>query len=209
MTATQALQATLKQLTELDSQINVLHEQGSQARDVSGQAAIARQQAAALKQQKRSLLARLFLGEPPADTSALDAQIHQALGAVDNLQDGEEAAQTALTILQQQIDALARQRQAVAVNLPGLRHAVLLENARAAADAYESQIRALGPLYAKAAGAIMAANLNADPATGRMYAGPLAIDFHPAFPTQKGAIRLNLEDEIRAAQVAAKAALPG
>lgn len=209
MNATQALNNTIAKLTELDSQINALHEQGSQARDVSGQVTSARQQAAALKQQKRGLLARLFLGEPAADTSELDVQIEQAQGAVDNLQDGEEAAQMALGILQQQIDALSRQRHAIAVYLPDLRHAILLENAKTAAEAYERQVRALGPLYAAAAGAIIAANMNADPAAGRVYAGPLAIDFYPAFPTHKGTMRLNLEDDIKAAQVAAKAALPG
>ena len=208
MNAKQALLNIVTKMEELDGQIRALHEQGSQARDVSGQVSAARLQAAALKQNRRSLLARLFLGESGADTTDLDSQIAQAQEAVDNLQDGEEAAQMALGILQQQIDAIAVQRQALAEQLPGLRHAVLLDNAKEAICAYQEKAASIGELYAKAAGAILAANENADPAAGRMYAGPLQIERYPVVTTPGGVLRFDLEQAIRNEYAAARQSIP-
>jgi chromosome segregation ATPase len=208
MNAKQALLDIVTKMEELDGQIRALHEQGSQARDVSGQVSAARLQAATLKQNRRSLLARLFLGEPGADTAELDTQIAQAQEAVDNLQDGEEAAQIALSVLQQQIDAIAVQRQALAEQLPGLRHAVLLESAEEAIRAYQEKAASLGELYAKAAGAILAANENADPTAGRMYAGPLQIERYPVVTTPGGVLRLDLEQAIRNEYAVARQSIP-
>lgn len=209
MNARTQLETTLAQITALAGQITTLNEKASRASTVTSQATEARQQVENLKQQRRGLLARLFLGDGPADTSEVDAQIKQTEETAAGLQDDAEAAQMALDTLQGNIRELAEQRYALEATLPNLRHAVLAEHAHAAADAFAAKVEELVDAYIVLAGAARAVNALAG--EGRPhFCSYLDISGRVELPVLgRPAIVREVSREIMAAEKTASAALPG
>lgn len=209
MNARTQLETTLAQIAELIGQIATLNEKVGRASAVTSQAAEVHRQTESLKQQRRGLLARLFLGDAPADTSEIDAQIRQAQNTASDLQDDAEAAQMALDTLQAQISTLAQRRHELEAVLPELRHAVLTERAHAAADAYAAKVGELIDAYVVMAGAARAVNALAGDGKPA-FCNYLDISTRVELPVLgRRAIVQDVTREIMAAEQAASAALPG
>lgn len=211
MNAITQLQDTLAQMNTLQSQINAINDKANRASAVTSQAASVQQQADTLKQQRRGLLARLFLGDAPADTSEIDAQIQQAQHAAADLQDDAEAAQLALDTLNAQASALIQQHHQLQASLPGLRHAALTVQANAAADAYAAKVAKVAELidaYVLLAGNARAVNALAG--EGRpSFCSYMDISARVELPVLgRRAIVQEVTREILAAEQAANAAIP-
>lgn len=209
MNARTQLETTLAQIAELAGQIATLNEKAGRASAVTSHAAEVRQQTESLKQQRRGLLARLFLGDGPADTSEVDAQIKQTEDTAAGLQDDAEAAQMALDTLQAQIGTLAQRRHELEAGLLGLRHAVLTEQAHAAADAYAAKVGELIDAYVVMAGAARAVNALAGDGKPA-FCNYMDISARVELPVLgRRAIVQDVTREIMAAEQASNGALPG
>lgn len=163
---------TLKQhktaIAALEDQRQKIWNRMSPVSNVEQEVKSVRQQIQQATTKRRSLLGRLFLGEP-VDVATVDAELSEAQQQAAALEPTAEGAAAAREVLQAQVDALNQQAAELRTLTPALQYACLRSEVGKLATDYMEAVETMEAAFLTLAGAASATNETANPRDGRPY----------------------------------------
>lgn len=155
----QELESLKAEIADLDRQAVAIGEQITQAKLAHADAAGKLAAVGVAKQKRRSILASLFLGRGnESEKAQADAELADAESAAAGIADQSEAADAAVELLQDDLDAVHRAASQLRQRIPELKHAIALERFEDAFKAYIVAAETVGLAFAKARAAAIAAD---------------------------------------------------